>query len=92
VTPTMDEILTDGGLDHGMIESMVEHTLTKTKEINGVQLSMSGQEEHIMRTGAIVIDDKVCGFEVTREDEDNSVFITVKVETIEWADKQTVSI
>lgn len=93
VTPKMDEILRDGGLDHGMIEAMVEHTLPTNTEIDGVQLSMSGRDEDVLRTGAVVIDGQVCGFEVVRKEEpDEPVRVTIRVEAIEWADENTVSL
>lgn len=92
VTSKMDEILRDGGLDHGMIEAMAEHTLSDDTEIDGVQLSMSGRDDDVLRTGAVVIDGQVCGFEVTRKTEDDVVLVTVKIEAIDWADETTVSL
>lgn len=92
VTPKMDEILRDGGLDHGMIEAMAEHTLDSDTDIDGVQLSMSGRDEDVLRTGAVVIEGQVCGFEVTRTTDDDVVHVTVKIEAIDWADETTVSL
>jgi formylmethanofuran dehydrogenase subunit C len=75
-----------------MIESMVTHTLSNSIDVDGVQLSMSGREKHVLRTGAVVINGDVFGFEVTREKEDGNIVVKVKVDSIDWADKETVSL
>lgn len=68
-TPGMDELLREGGLNHGMIKSMVERSLDESTDVEGVPLSRSGDEEHVLRTGSVIIDGQPRGFKVIRKHE-----------------------
>jgi len=91
VTATMDEVLQDGGLDHGMILDLVEQSVDEQASVDAVPLSMTGRDDDVLRTGVLVIDGTEYGFQVSREIEAETVKVIVQVEEIGWRAKDSAS-
>lgn len=92
VTATMDELLQEGGLDHGMIIDMVEQSVEgRRASVDAVPLSMTGRDDDILRTGVLIIDGTEYGFQVQREIEDETVKVIVQVEEIGWRAKNSAN-
>lgn len=86
VTATMDDILQDDGLNHGMIVDLVEQSSDRDVTVDDVPLSMTGRDDDVLRTGVLVLNGTEYGFQVSREidDESDTIHVVVQVEEIGW--------